>query len=210
MADLCLMRHGRVEMFHIKRFLGRTDVSLDEHGRTQAHWWGERFGPDHFESVWCTPLARSRETASLIACGGKIDTIPELAEIDLGDWDGVFMDDLKRKDPEAFAARGEDIANFRPPHGESFADLARRVVPCLEDLLSKAASSARDHLVIGHLGVNRVFLAHVLGMGIGSVMRIEQGYACMNKIRLHKDVPRLESLNITPEFLIDIMKNGRA
>ncbi|TVM33811.1 histidine phosphatase family protein [Oceanidesulfovibrio marinus] len=201
MGELCLMRHGRVEMFHIKRFLGRTDAPLDERGRQQARWWGERLGPDQFETVWCSELSRSRETAALVACGGAVTPVPELSEIDLGEWDGLPMAELKQRDLAAFEARGKDLAGFRPPGGESFADLARRVVPALENILALAADSERDHLVVGHLGVNRVFLAHVLAMEVGSIMRIEQDYACMNRIRPGKREPRLVSMNITPELL---------
>jgi probable phosphoglycerate mutase len=102
-----------------------------------------------------------------------------LREINLGAWEGLAVSDVQRRFPEAYEARGAHLAGFRPPGGESFTDLQKRVVPVFEGILCGPGSPV---LVVGHAGVNRVILCHVLGMPLENLFRIEQPYGAMSII----------------------------
>lgn len=50
--------------------------------------------------------------------------------------------------------------------------------------------------MIGHAGVNRVFLAGLLGMPLERIFRLDQAYACLNLIDVFDDgVPLVRTLN---------------
>jgi probable phosphoglycerate mutase len=185
-----------VELHQARRYLGRTDTGLDDLGRDQARWWAGRLAGREFAGVWSSGLARSREFAGLVAGPGTVRPLSALREIDLGEWDGRAMDEVRQSDPAGFEARGLDLAGFRPPGGESFADLQARVVPAVEALLAAGGT----HLVVGHQGVNRALLCHVLGLPLGRLLRLRQDYACLNRITLHKDGWRLQLLNASPDL----------
>ena len=89
------------------------------------------------DAIYCSDLSRSRRTAELLANGSAIPirVRPALREIDMGDWQGLSRREVAERRPADYAARGRDIANFRPPGGESFADLAARVLPCWRDIV---------------------------------------------------------------------------
>lgn len=57
---------------------------------------------------------------------------------------------VRARDPEGFAERGRRLADFRPPGGESFRDLAARVAPHLTHLL---ATTQGHLLLVAHAGV---------------------------------------------------------
>jgi broad specificity phosphatase PhoE len=116
----------------------------------------------------------------LPAAHGIVSTVcAELRELNMGDWDGRLFSEIKSSFPEEFFRRGEDIANYRPSQGESFADCRDRVVPWFERIAQK---NERNILCVGHAGVNRLILSHVLGIPLARVFCIEQSYGCINLI----------------------------
>ncbi|MCF8038871.1 MAG: histidine phosphatase family protein [Desulfohalobiaceae bacterium] len=189
-----LLRHGEIGNGSRKRFIGQTDCGLSATGRLQAEGWGGFFERVNLRLVLCSDLQRSAETARIIV-GQKTDLVcidNRLREIDLGDWDGRDMTEIKSKYPEQWEKRGQDLAGYRPPRGESFADLARRVVPVLEE---PGAMPHQDVLIVGHAGVNRVLLCHILEMPLQNLFRLGQDYACLNIVHKKGTHYRVQSLN---------------
>jgi probable phosphoglycerate mutase len=193
-----LMRHGDSRQDEIKRFIGHTDTPLNETGRKQAAWWREQLSAFFFNRIYCSDLSRSVETAEIIA-GNRQETmrpLPELREINLGQWDGLPMQEVRCRYPEEFEKRGADLVHYRPDGGESFFDLSARVLPAFE-LITRDVENERV-LIVGHAGVNRIILCHLLGMSPASLFRLCQDYCCLNIIVSEMDCVCLRSINIPP------------
>jgi probable phosphoglycerate mutase len=176
-----LLRHGEIQGRELKRYIGRTDVGLSEAGMNQARCWRRHFSGISLDAVVSSPLSRAMETACL-ATGLEPDAIVRergLAEIDLGDWDGLPVSLVRERHPMDWEARGRDLAGFRPPGGASFLDLCRRVLPAFFRLASGAGGNL---LVVAHAGVNRVILAELLKTPLGRLLSIPQDYGGLNLI----------------------------
>lgn len=211
-----LMRHGRTASETPWRFLGQRDVPLSDEGRAQAASWRDELSGVNFVGAWCSDLARCRETASLILAGRGLaaEPVAGLREISLGEWDGLSVEEVKRLYPGRYEARGADIAGFRPPGGESFANLAARAWTALENILRagssgpddvdarEVAANAREAslLVVAHAGVNRVLLCRFLGMPLDRAFSLSQKPCCLNIVSFGPGGARLRLLNQEPKL----------
>jgi probable phosphoglycerate mutase len=108
------------------------------------------------------------------------------------------MAEIRRRFPEAWAARGEALDTFRPPGGESFQDLAQRVMPAFRQL---SESPDGPILVAGHAGVNRVILCRLLGMPLRNLFRLSQDYAGLTRIDASVRPLRVKCVNCLPGSL---------
>jgi probable phosphoglycerate mutase len=190
MRAVLLIRHGVVSEDAEERFLGAADAPMCAAGEAQIRELAARLrlraSPD---AIYCSDLSRSRRTAELLAGGSAapIRVRPALREIDMGDWQGLSRREVAERRPADYSARGRDIANFRPPGGESFADLAARVLPCWRDLV--ADGETQVVAIAGHAGVNRVILCHLLGAPLANLFRIAQRPAGVNVVEWRKNEP---------------------
>lgn len=192
-----LLRHGDCRPDGVRRFIGRTDLHLNGTGRIQAEFWQRELSAIPFRGIICSSLARSVETARIIATGkGQSVQVREwLREIDLGAWDGLAIDAVRRDAPEEYERRGNDLLRYRPPAGESFADLAARVLPPFAELVAAASGCL---LIVGHAGVNRVILCHLLGLSPGELFSLPQDYGCLTLLDGTTDGFHLRCLNVAP------------
>jgi probable phosphoglycerate mutase len=190
MRTVLLIRHGLVSEGAEARFLGAADAPMSPAGEAQIRELAARLRPRVSpEAIYCSDLSRSRRTAGLLASGPAIPirVRPALREIDMGEWQGLSRREVAERLPDEYAARGRDIANFRPPGGESFADLAARVLPCWRDIVEDGDTQVVA--IAGHAGVNRVILCHLLGAPLANLFRIAQRPACVNVIEWRKNEP---------------------
>lgn len=97
----------------------------------------------------CIGLARAWASASRAVREVAID--PRLLEMNFGHWEGRPWSTLPRADLDRWA---DDVAGFRPPGGECFDDLVRRVAAAM-------AALHAPHLIVTHAGVIRA-AAHLL------------------------------------------------
>ncbi len=189
------MRHGDCRQDDVKRYIGQSDLPLNAAGRTQALHWRRALADAPFRRIFCSDLNRSRETARIVA-DGRIESLQQLhglREIHLGEWDGLPIDEASRRYPGEYEKRIADIAAYRTPGGESFAELAARVIPLLEDILRKNHGPL---LIVGHAGVNRVILCHILGMPMANLFRLHQDYGCLNVINCSREGLTVRRMNI--------------
>ena len=190
-----LMRHGDSSQDNVRRYIGQSDLPLNPVGVAQASFWQRELAQIPLVRIFCSDLSRSLETARIIANGRKepVHPLHKLREINLGAWDGLSFDEVQRLYPAEFERRGADMATYRTPGGECFADLAARVVPLFVEIVR---GSSGDLLIVGHSGVNLVIICHILGMPLDNLFRIRQDYGCLNLIDFCKSGMRLRKMNM--------------
>lgn len=194
-----LLRHGETDSRGQKRFVGQIDVPLSERGIAQALWWRKQWESTSFARVHCSDLVRSQRTAEIVVGGkeGLIEISPQFREINLGQWEGLSLAQVNSSFPDEWQKRGSNIAEYRPAGGESFADLAARIIPVFERI---ATESEKPVLLVGHAGVNRVILCHVLRIPLKNVLRLGQDYGALNIIEPREDGARVPMMNVCPEL----------
>jgi probable phosphoglycerate mutase len=195
---LYLVRHGDSRRDKVKRYIGQRDPSLNPRGRAQARFLQLQLAGIDFTRVYCSDLRRCRETARIVAGrrGLRIRPVSDLREIALGTWDGLAMHEVRRRFPDAYECRGRDIFNYRPPSGESFADLKARVIPVFLDIMYRETGPV---LLVGHAGVNRVILHYLLNRPADAFFDIRQVYGCLNIIERQGKRMIVREINIRPE-----------
>ena len=194
---ICLLRHGAIDRSPPRRFLGQTDLALNDHGIRQARGLGEQLRSIPFRHVCCSPLQRAVQTAALVSGRdpAAIEPLGALKEINLGAWEGLTVAEVCARFPGAYEQRGLDLENFRPPGGESFGDLANRCLPALFALAEKAPGPV---LIVAHAGVNRVLLSRLLHRPLQRLLEIPQHYGAVNLLVRTAGELRLEACNLHP------------
>jgi alpha-ribazole phosphatase len=195
-----LLRHGEIDSEREKRFIGWTDLPLNENGVRQARQWRTKLSGTVFEKIYCSDLCRTRQTAEIICekRGVDIRDTPALREIHLGEFETLLMAEIKDRFPDKWRERGENLFSYRPVGGESFSDLCDRVLPEFEAIAGDATGNT---LIVAHAGVNRMILCRVLGMPPEHLFRIGQDYACLNRIDCGITPYRVTAMNITLDTL---------
>jgi broad specificity phosphatase PhoE len=155
-----LARHGETnDNREPMRFQGFTDTPLNESGRAQAHELAARIAAEAepMRSLWASDLSRARETAEIVGAriglGVRLD--PRLREASRGRWEGYTFDEIKRSEPERYAAWMQAGPDWRFPGGESLQEQQDRVLAALNDI---EATGELPALVVCHGGSIRVVL----------------------------------------------------
>jgi broad specificity phosphatase PhoE len=166
----------------VHRFLGQLDPPLSPAGWRQAAELAQRLRGVAFRAIYSSDLQRSLSTAEAVAVGTDlvIQQDTALREIHAGLWEGLTFDEATLRYPAEFAERERDLVGFRfPGGGESFRDLERRVAPVFSRIMDSGPGNV---LVVAHKGVNRVMLAHLLGMPLERMFEIVQDYCALSII----------------------------
>lgn len=154
MTRLALLRHGHTAWNRAGRIQGRSDIPLDDEARAQLS--GLRLPPPWDKAdLWSSPLSRATETAQLVT-GRAPRTNPALTEMDWGDWEGKRGLDLIADTDSGYRHIEDWGWNYRPPGGESPAELWARLEPWLAGLQT-------DAVAVCHIGIMRVILARAWG-----------------------------------------------
>jgi broad specificity phosphatase PhoE len=137
-------RHGESTLNFENRINGdpAVPVALTEKGREEARLLGQQVAHIRLDLCICTRFARTHETAR-IALEGRdvpIEVDPLLDDIDVGDLEGVQLEDYR-------AWKREHTRRDPFPAGESLDAAARRYAQAFRKLLERPAESV---LVVTH------------------------------------------------------------
>ncbi len=164
---LYYVRHGLTDWNIEGRLQGGNDIPLNDRGRAQAAQCADilrdlfaregRAATDfHYVS---SPLVRASETMDILrkALGLPPDGYarePRLKEIAFGDWEGLTYLDVLKRDRSVVDRREGDKWLFRPPGGETYEEVARRVGEW-------HATLDRDTVVTAHGGTARALVGYL-------------------------------------------------
>lgn len=150
MIRLALLRHGHTAWNRAGQIQGRSDIPLDAQARTELSGFALP-SPWDQASLWSSPLSRAVETAELVARRAP-QTAPHLTEMFWGDWEGKKGLELKADPKSGFRDIEQWGWDYRPPGGETPAEVWARIKPWL-------ASLQRDTVAVCHIGIMRMILA---------------------------------------------------
>lgn len=135
-----VLRHGQTDWNLQARLQGSTDIALNDTGRQQAKKAATVFEAHSISHIYCSPLSRAHETATIVAghLGLEVVIDKRLTERNFGAFEGLTIDDVAqhRRDmgphmnPEADLDR-----KHYPKDAETLRSVVYRVQDCLDELI---------------------------------------------------------------------------
>ena len=172
MGNIYLIRHGQPDFPGGKKMcIGKTDLPLSKLGKLQAglllpYFEGRKI------TVFSSPLTRARQTAAIL--GRPVTVLPGLAELDMGQWDGLSFDEIRVRFPELYTARATDRTLPFPDAEEKGAGLSR-----FRDAIRQAQASCNgDIALVTHSGVMELLLNTTRKAPYGSVTILDEHLQC--------------------------------
>lgn len=174
-VTLYCVRHGQTDWNAQSRYQGQRDVPLNEAGRKQALRNGRALRellPEIAEVDYVSsPLGRARETMHIVRRELGLDpdqfsTDDRLKEVHYGSWEGQLLATLKQTEADGLAARKADPYRFRPPDGESYADLLERMRGWVDELEA-------DTVVTTHGGITRTLRTYLLDLDPSKILTLK-------------------------------------
>lgn len=187
MTRLCLVRHGETAWNAERRLQGHVDVPLNEIGREQARATAEALAAHPFTAVYCSDLARARETAkaTVIRIGRTPTTLTGLRERHYGVFQGLTYDEAATRFPQTYARfQRREIDFALPEGGESLRAFSRRVSDTLDEIAHRHAGERI--LIVTHGGVLDVAHRVATGKPLDAPRDFEIPNAALNWIE-HRD-----------------------
>jgi broad specificity phosphatase PhoE len=196
---LLLVRHCESEANADGLLLGRTDSPLSERGRRQAAQLealvAGNLRAGGASRLISSPLQRSTSTAEALGLGLRIEIDERWTEVDYGEFEGEKLTDVPadvwrtwRTDPE-----------FRPPGGETLAELGVRIRGACDELFAVDGSGARsggDVVVVSHVSPIKAAVAWALGADDSVAWRLWLATASVTVVGWGTDAPVLHRYNI--------------
>jgi probable phosphoglycerate mutase len=186
-TELWLIRHGETDWTVEGRHNGRTDIPLNPRGLAQAEALRESLAS--FDVVFCSPLARARQTAAACIPENRITISDSLREWNYGAYEGRSALDLRREIP------GWTPWTHGFPNGESLAEVAKRA----EVFLSCEIPARPGRIaVFAHGHILRFLAACALGMRAETAAHLALAPGSLSIIAREYERPAIRLWNFTP------------
>ncbi len=142
MVQIVLIRPGSTNYDEQGRIQGTLDIPLSPQGSANVQQLGEELRQFDIAVVYTSPCEASWQTGSMIAqaLSAKVKKIDALQNLDHGLWQGMEIDEIRRKHPKVFRQWQEQPEIICPPEGEMLRDAQERVKVALTKLLRKHKS----------------------------------------------------------------------
>jgi probable phosphoglycerate mutase len=168
MTEIWLIRHGETDWNKARRLQGWQDIPLNAAGIDQAERLARRLQEDArtgpFSAIYSSDLERAHRTALPVAelLSLRVRPEPGLRERCYGVLEGLKMDDLESKQPEAAAAWKSRQPERALEGGETLKQFHDRVVATVDDVASR--HDGDRVLLFSHGGVLDIAWRHAQGI----------------------------------------------
>lgn len=156
MTRYWLVRHGPT---HAKGMVGWTDLPADLSDTAALSRLAGHLPPN--APVISSDLSRAVATADALGLRPRLPHDPALREMHFGQWETRAFAEVEAETPDLIRAFWETPGDVRPPGGESWNDMARRVLGVLDRL-----QGPPDLIVVAHFGAILAVLQRALDVPI--------------------------------------------
>jgi broad specificity phosphatase PhoE len=129
MPDVVLIRPGCTDFDEQNRIQGVLDLPLNHRGHAQVLGLVAELQGVAFDVVFTAPSEPARSTALAICeqCGSPLKEVDDFRNLDHGLWQGLQVDDARRKYPKVFKQWQESPETVCLPEGETVAEAVERI-----------------------------------------------------------------------------------
>lgn len=133
-ATIILIRPCCSDFDEQNRVQGRLDLPLNERGEAQLEHLTSELKTTPMQLIYTSPCEPARSTAMAIGetLGLPVRELGGLDNLDCGLWQGMEVEDLRRKQPKVFRQWQESPSTVCPPQGETLESAWERVRASLE------------------------------------------------------------------------------
>jgi len=184
------MRHGQTAANEAHIFCGRLDPPLSPRGEAQVRRAAQALqGP--FDRVLISPALRTRQTAKIVCPDVEPEVLPELRELDFGDFEGLTADEIRDRMPEAWANYMNIPLHFIFPNGDDTVLYLREA----ERTIQRIALGEGRVLIVSHRGfttaalstllhgdASRKFSYSIAPAGVAE-LEVSEGFALLKQLR---------------------------
>ena len=193
---LYLIRHGETAWSLTHQHTGRTDIPLTEHGEEEARQLGKRLGGTQFARIFSSPSQRAQRTCELVASGASLETEPDLAEWNYGDYEGSCTANIRKERPDW------NIFRDGCPGGETpgqVSDRADRLIVRLRKLEGKIA-------LFSHGQFGCVLAARWIGLPVIEGPHFVLGTASLSVLGYDPDHPKVPVIALWNAFSHEMLE----
>jgi len=158
--EVCLVRHAQSASNAQGVWQGQGDSPLSKMGRTQVEALGHALRGQRYDLVLSSDLSRAADTAE--ASGFEVEHSGSWREIDVGDWEGLTMEQVVERFPEQIEAL-KARQTFAIGGGESWPEVFERADESLSRLRRRMPDGGRA-IVFTHGGIISALLSGLLGV----------------------------------------------
>lgn len=194
MTRILLVRHGQTPMSIDRRFSGHGDPELTDLGERQAEatsaviqkMTANDAGGSDIRAIVSSPLSRCLATATRLAdsTGVGLSVDRGIIETDFGEWEGLTFGEAAKRDPEHHKAWLGNPA-LAAPGGESFDEVAARVLPTVDAWAKKAEGGTL--VVVSHVTPIKLVLQQALAGGPEFAYRLHLDLSQVSELRGYSD-----------------------
>ncbi len=196
MTKLIIIRHCQAEGNQKRFFQGRIDSDITALGRKQIGQVSETLCAEPIDVFYTTSYIRARKTAEGInvyhEC--EIRTDDDLAEIDPGDWEGMYLTEIEEKYPQEYDNWKNHPAVFQAPNGESMSDVYERVKKALTRIVND--NPEKTVCIVSHGCAIRNMMCFAHGRSVSGIDTVPLGTnTSINVVKFENDM--------TPHIIMD-------
>ncbi len=163
-----MVRHGETAWNAEGRVQGQLDIPLNELGRAQARATAEALAGHDFSAIYCSDLARVRQTAEPTA---KRLALPvaydaELRERHYGMFESLTYVEVRERYPEQYGRFTKKDPDFDFEGGESLRGFNQRSIRAVRAIIER--HPGEQVLVFTHGGVLEMVYRHARAIGLSS------------------------------------------
>lgn len=139
MLRTILIRPGSTDYDHQGRIQGTLDIPLNDQGTVEAKTLAEQLRGEGIEVVYASESGPAVQTGQLIAAelSVKFKQLDQMENLDHGLWQGMLIDEVRRKHPKVYRQWQEQPESVCPPDGEMLAQAEDRVRSAIQKLMKR-------------------------------------------------------------------------
>jgi len=165
-----VIRHGETDWNRQNRMMGSSDIPLNAEGLLQARKTAKYMASLPLDHIVSSPLTRAMQTAEAIRTYHMhipITTLYHIRERTFGELEGLVYEEANARCPQLTMGSMWQYPDFRPPGGESIADVRKRAERALIHLL--ASYRGKTVAVVTHGAFIRNFLSVMLDLPLPEI-----------------------------------------
>ncbi len=172
MTAVYLLRHPETTWNVAQRYQGRLESPVSSEGRRQSLAVIDGFAAGEIDVVLASPLGRARYLAALLAkaTGAPLEVDQRLTEMAQGPWEGMRVDDIRRRYPELYETWYRRPDRVRFPGGEALSEVCSRALSVMSELFRRWPNG--NVAVVTHSVVIQTLAASALSLELSAIHRL--------------------------------------